>query len=59
MTVDSENYKQCPYCGQSMIPFKKGVCVCGKQVGNITYVNNAESYAKSWYEYVGSLKVEN
>jgi hypothetical protein len=56
--ADEQKYKQCPYCGQSKIPFKMGVCICGKQVGNITYVNNAETYAKSWYAYLKKPKVE-
>ena len=54
----NQNYKQCPYCGQSKVPFKMGVCVCGKQVGNITYINNAETYAKNWYNWIGTQKVE-
>lgn len=57
--VGNKKYKQCPYCGQAKLPFKMGVCVeCGHQIGNITYVNNAEGYAKKWYEYIGSQKVE-
>ena len=54
--IPPASYKRCPYCRQGMVPFKMGVCICGKQVGNITFVNNAECYAKHWYEYVGSRK---
>ena len=59
-TDNIQKYKECPYCGQAKLPFKLGVCTeCGKQVGSITYVNNAESYAKNWYEYIGKRpKVE-
>lgn len=46
-----KEYKKCPYCGQSKIPFKLGVCVCGKQVGKIQYVKNAKNFAGSYYSY--------
>ena len=56
-TADQEEeYKKCPYCGQSKIPFKKGVCICGKQVGSIQYVNNPKSFAKRYYSYI--LRIE-
>lgn len=52
-------YKTCPYCGQNRIPFKKGICICGKQVGDIVYVNNAAKIAKcQYYSYMGISKVE-
>ena len=51
-------YKQCPYCGQSKIPFKRGVCICGRQVGDIQYVDNAQLFSENWYEYIGKPKVE-
>jgi hypothetical protein len=47
-------YKTCPYCGQGTIPFKLGVCICGKQIGNIQYVQNADSFARNYYSYVGN-----
>ena len=49
----------CPYCGQGLIPFKLGVCVCGMQVGSIQYVIDTEKFAKNQYHfYVGTSKVE-
>ena len=53
-TGTEELCKTCPYCGQSKIPFKMGICICGKQVGNIQYVKNKEKFAKGqYYSYVG------
>jgi hypothetical protein len=55
----NESYKECPYCGQSKIPFKLGVCICGAQVGSILYVKNTIQFAKGqYYSYVGEKKVE-
>jgi len=49
----------CHSCGQGLIPFKKGVCVCGMQKGSIQYVNDPEKFAKNqYYSYVGTSKVE-
>ncbi|MDH3313924.1 MAG: hypothetical protein OEM28_12400 [Nitrosopumilus sp.] len=49
----------CHSCGQGLIPFKKGVCMCGMQVGSIQYVNNPERFAENQYcFYVGTSKVE-
>ena len=45
----SENYKTCPHCGQDQIPFKLGICICGKQVGKIQYVKNSEIFARNYY----------
>jgi len=39
----------CHCCGQGLIPFKKGVCICGMQVGSIQYVNDPEKFAKIHY----------
>ena len=50
---DNGGYKQCPYCGQSKVSFKLGVCICGKQVGKIQYVDDTQRYANQWYSYVG------
>lgn len=47
----SYNYKTCPYCGQNEIPFKLGVCICGKQVCKIQYVKNSKDFAKNYYSY--------
>ena len=55
---DDLQYKTCPYCGQSKIPFKKGVCVCGAQVGKVQYVNNPKNTVKQFYTYIGDEKVE-
>ena len=46
-----EYNKTCPNCGQSMIPFKMGVCVCGEQVGKIQFIINTKRYAKNYYSY--------
>jgi hypothetical protein len=56
---DDKSYKECPYCGQCMIPFKLGVCICGAQVGKIQYVQNPIKFAKEqYYCHVGVTKVE-
>jgi len=41
--------KSCPYCGQSLVPFKLGVCMCGMQVGSIQYVVDPEKFAENQY----------
>ena len=43
----------CHCCGQGLIPFKKGVCVCGMQVGSIHYVNDPEKFAENHYSFMG------
>ena len=48
-TVTDVSLKTCPNCGQSRIPFKKGVCICGAPVGSIRYVSNAEKFALGQY----------
>jgi len=48
-----DDYKTCPYCGQNTIPFKMGVCICGRQVGKIQYVNDPKKYVKNYYSYRG------
>ena len=56
---DDQQYKECPCCGQRKIPFKLGVCVCGKQVGDIQYVNSAKKFANvQYYEYMGNQNVD-
>lgn len=50
---DDLHYKTCPYCGQSKIPFKMGVCICGAQVGKIQYVNDPQRIVNQYYTYVG------
>ena len=41
----SNDYKICPQCGQGLIPFKYGLCICGKQVGFRKFlVNGGDSY---------------
>jgi hypothetical protein len=29
--MNKEN--DCPRCGQGLVPFRYGLCICGKQVG--------------------------
>ena len=54
-----KSYKTCPYCGQGKIPFKLGVCMCGRQVGDIKYVVNAKKFALGqYYSYISTPKVE-
>jgi hypothetical protein len=53
-TRDENPWKTCPNCGQGVIPFKLGVCICGIQVGKIQYVQNAGSFAQSHYSYVSA-----
>lgn len=45
--------RQCPFCGQGLIPFKLGVCICGNQVGIIQYVKNTQRFAENYYPYIG------
>jgi len=52
--MNQKEFKKCPYCGQGLIPFKMGVCICGHQVGNIQYVQNSDSFARNYYSFVGS-----
>jgi len=46
--------KECPFCGQGIIPFKLGVCFCGQQVGCIQFVKNTQRFAKNYYSYLGN-----
>ena len=48
---DLTHHKTSPYCGQGKFPFKMGVCICGKQVGQIQFAHNSESFTKN-YEYI-------
>lgn len=54
---NGDDYKNCPYCGQSKIPFKLGVCICGKQVGTIQYVNDVKKFAKNYYSYIEHAEI--
>ncbi len=49
-----DDYKICPNCGQGKIPFKKGVCICGKQIGKIQYIKNTQKFVKTNYSNVDS-----
>ncbi|MDH5431544.1 MAG: hypothetical protein OEW78_06650 [Nitrosopumilus sp.] len=49
---NGDDFKNCPYCGQSKIPFKLGVCICGKQVGAIQYVESPSRFAKNHYSHI-------
>ena len=44
-----DDYKKCPYCGQCSIPFKHGICVCGKAITEIYTVKDPEQFIKSNY----------
>ena len=44
-----EDHRTCPYCGQNKIPFKMGICICGKQVGDIQYIENTVRFAQNQY----------
>ena len=46
--------RECPFCGQGIIPFKLGVCICGQQIGCIQYVENTQLFAKNYYAYLGN-----
>ena len=50
--------RECPFCGQGLIPFKLGVCICGRQVGNIQYVKNTERFAKNYYSYIEATEYD-
>jgi hypothetical protein len=56
--ISDEFYKTCTYCGQSKIPFKKGVCICGAQVSKVHYVRNPQKIVKQYYTYIGTPKVK-
>ena len=32
-SIHNNKYKICPKCGQGLIPFKYGLCICGNQIG--------------------------
>ena len=55
---NQEDSKTCPYCGQNTIPFKKGICVCGKQVGSITYIKEPKKFAKNNYSFLDLDSIE-
>jgi len=41
----NNNYKNCPSCGQGLIPFRYGLCICGEQIGFTKFlINKEESY---------------
>ena len=50
MRQETTDYRACPECGQNKVPFKKGVCVCGKQVGSVQYVKSPETFARTNYD---------
>jgi hypothetical protein len=50
MIQETTDYRACPECEQNKIPFKKGVCVCGKQLGQIQYVKSPETFARTNYD---------
>ena len=56
---DENPWKTCPYCEQGVIPFKLGVCICGKHIGRIQYVKNVGSFAQNYYSYLGNDGVAN
>ena len=31
-SIHNNNYKICPKCGQGLIPFKYGLCICENQI---------------------------
>ena len=51
MKTQQNDYKTCPHCGQNEIPFKMGICKCGKQVSNIQYIQNTKRFAQNNYSY--------
>ena len=51
-SYESIDYHTCPYCEQAKIPFKLGICICGKQVSKIRHVDNAENFIDKYYFYL-------
>jgi len=49
----SDADKRCTCCGQGIVPFKLGVCVCGHQMGSTQYVQNPVNFAKRYYSFIG------
>ena len=56
--MKQEDNRKCPFCGQALIPFKLGVCICGQQVGSIQYVKDPHMFAKNHYFYLGNTICE-
>jgi len=52
-----DDFKNFPYCGQGKIPFKLGVCICGKQVGVIQYVKSPARFAKNRYSHIENVEI--
>lgn len=53
LNMNMENYKTYPRCGQEKIPFKLGVCICGRQVGTIQYVKDSQEFAANHDSLLG------
>ncbi len=44
----NEPQKNCPQCGQGMVPFRYGRCfVCKKQISDIQYITQADEWISS------------
>ncbi|QMU55282.1 MAG: hypothetical protein GKS07_10535 [Nitrosopumilus sp.] len=54
-----QSCKTCPYCGQNNIALNMGLCMCGKNVDKIQYVNDSKKQIKRWYSYIGNRKSKN
>ncbi len=54
---NGNDFKNCPYCGQSKIPFKLGVCICGKQVVVTQYVKSPARFAKNHYFHIENVEI--
>jgi len=50
--VIMENYKTCPRCGQEKIPFKLGVCICGRQMNSIQHVKNSQEFVSNYDSFL-------
>ena len=44
LSINNNNYKIRPQCGQRLFSFKYGLCICGKQVGFRKFLVNKEAY---------------
>ena len=53
MKVQQKGHKMCPSCGQISKSFKNGVCVCGKQIENVLFVENPVGFVESPSFYRG------
>ena len=53
-----DKFRECSLCGQGIIPFKLGVCICGQQMGCVQYVENTQLFAKNYFTHLENIVSE-